>query len=229
MSVSGDRAPIRRPAHIVAWLALLAAPPAMVAGHVGAPGLDWTRNFVSTFAARAPHDDWVTAAMLLSASGMGCIGLIAAGGGGVFGRVAGPLVALLMGAAASGLLVLAAFEEAAPSLAALRNLGYAAARQQGFHDAGLLVFFYATVLALLVAGGAMAVRPPGGAARLSGVLVAASGPLSFAAMTTPWLGAVGLPADAAGLKQRAAFLVLWIGGVALLAVLSRLRRTDPSV
>lgn len=213
---------LRRLILAAAWLALGLAPPAMVAGHLDAGGLDWTRNFVSTFAARAPHGDWVTAAMLLSAAAMGCIGIAVAAGGETHGRVVGAAVALLMGAAVAGLLLLAANQEVAPGRAAVRALGFAAIRQQSFHDAGLLVFFYGAILALMVAGTGMAVgrlRP----ARIPGLAVAACGPLSFAAMTTNWLGAVGLPDNAGGLKQRAAFLLLWLGSAVLLAALSRRR------
>lgn len=209
-------------AGLAAWMSLLLAPVAMIIGHLGAPDLGWDRNYISTFAARAPNGDWVTAAILLSAFAMLSIGIVAGNRDRPREKLTGNLIAMAMGAAASGLLLLAAFEETAASLSALRKLGFAAIRQQSFHDAGLFIFFYGAILALLVAGAAM-LAERGAGTRVLGGVVAASGPLSYASLTTAWPAAVGFMGADVGLKQRAAFLFLWIGALTLLLLLSRRR------
>lgn len=211
---------------LAAWTSIVLAPAAMIIGHLGSHELGWDRNYISTFAARAPNGDWVTAAMLLSAFAMLSIGIIAGSRDGPYGKLIGNLIAMSMGAAVSGLLLLAAFEEKAASLSALKKLGFAEIRQQSFHDAGLFIFFYGIVLALLVAGVAM-LAARGASARMLGLVVAASGPLSYAALTTSWPVAVGIAGADVGLKQRAAFLLLWIGALALLTLLSRRRQAGP--
>lgn len=206
----------------VAWVSMILAFAAMVVGHLGAQELVWSRNNISTFAARAPNGDWITAAMLFVAVAMLGIGILAVCREGLLGKLPGGLVAMAMGAAGSGLLLLAAYEETAAGLSALRKLGFAAIRQQSFHDAGLLIFFYGTIIALLVAGAAILGRRRG-RTRLAGAAVFASGPLSYLAMTSTWPATLGLAGVDLGLKQRSAFLLLWVGALVLLAILSRPR------
>lgn len=203
-----------------AWLSLMLAPAALIVGHLGVHALSWRENHVSTFAARAPNDGWITAAMLLAAFAMVCIAIGVARDERLGGTVQGSLIAMSMGAAISGLLLLAAYEERAAGLPALRKLGFGAIRQQSFHDAGLLIFFYGAVLALLAAGVAILVERKWRALIL-GAAVAASGPLAYAAMTTAWPAMIGIAGASAGLKQRAAFLLLWVGTVLLLAAVTR--------
>lgn len=206
-----------------AWLALALAPAAMVVGHLGAPGLDWRAHHVSTYAARAPGDDWITAAMLLSAVAMMCIGVLVSGAGRPGGRIAAGLIAMALGASVSGLLLLAGFEETATGMAALRSAGFDAIRRQSFHDAGLFVFFHGTILALLGAGVAL-LAGRGLRRRLFGAAVAASGPLAYAAMATTWPTLLGIAGAGVGLKQRLSFLFLWVGAVLLLAAIAARRR-----
>lgn len=206
----------------VAWVSMILAFVAMVVGHLGTPELVWSRNYISTFAARAPNGDWITAAMLLVAVAMLGIGILAVSRERPLGWLPGGLVAMAMGTGVSGLLLLAAYEETAASLSALRKLGFAAIRQQSFHDAGLFVFFYGTILALSVAGAAILGRC-GGRTRMAGAAALASGPLSYLAMTSAWPATLGIAGVGLGLKQRSAFLLLWVGALILLAVLSRPR------
>jgi hypothetical protein len=206
---------------IAAWLSLAMAPAAMVVGHLGERNLSWTVNHVSTFAARAANDDWITAAMLLAAFAMVGIGTVVSGSGWPGGRIHSSLIAMALGASVAGLLLLAAFEETAEGLAALRQLGFGAIRQQSFHDAGLHIFFHGAVLALCAAGAAM-LAERGVRARILGATVAASGPLAYAAMVTSWPALLGIAG--VGLKQRLSFLFLWIGAVLLLAALTRRQR-----
>jgi hypothetical protein len=206
---------------IAAWLSLAMAPAAMVVGHLGERNLSWTVNHVSTFAARAANDDWITAAMLLAAFAMVGIGTVVSGSGWPGGRIHSSLIAMALGASVAGLLLLATFEETAEGLAALRQLGFGAIRQQSFHDAGLHIFFHGAVLALCAAGAAM-LAERGVRARILGATVAASGPLAYAAMVTSWPALLGIAG--VGLKQRLSFLFLWIGAVLLLAALTRRQR-----
>jgi hypothetical protein len=206
---------------IAAWLSLALAPAAMVVGHLGERNLSLTVNHVSTFAARAANDDWITAAMLLAAFAMVGIGTVVSGSGWPGGRIHSSLIAMALGASVAGLLLLATFEETAEGLAALRQLGFGAIRQQSFHDAGLHIFFHGAVLALCAAGAAM-LAERGVRARILGATVAASGPLAYAAMVTSWPALLGIAG--VGLKQRLSFLFLWIGAVLLLAALTRRQR-----
>jgi hypothetical protein len=130
---------------------------------------------------------------------------------------------MALGASVAGLLLLAAFEETAEGLAALRNLGFGAIRQQSFHDAGLYIFFNGAVLALVAAGAAM-LAERGLRARILGAAVAASGPLAYVAMLTSWPVLLGIAGAGVGLKQRVSFLLLWAGAVLLLGAVNRHHR-----
>jgi hypothetical protein len=89
-----------------AWTALVLTPLALGVGHAGAHELSWMNNQVSTFAARAPNDAWVTGGMVLAALGLLCLGisipLRRPGGAGFVEQ----LLTALSGTAASGLLLL---------------------------------------------------------------------------------------------------------------------------
>ena len=205
------------------WMCLTLAPAAMAIGHLGAHNLDWTTNQISTYASRAAYGDCITASMLLAAFAMVGIGTVVSSSGWPGGKIHSSLIAMAMGAAIAGLLLLAAFEETAEGLAALRKLGFGAIRQQSFHDAGLHIFFHGAVLALFAAGAAM-LAERGVRARILGAAVAASGPLAYAAMITPWPALIGIAGAGMGIKQRAAFLLLWIGAVLLFGALTRRHR-----
>jgi len=208
---------------LAAWVSLALAPVAMVVGHLGEQSLSWTVNHVSTFAARAAYGDWITAAMLLAAFAMVGIGTAVSSSSWPGGKIHSSLITMALGASVAGLLVLAAFEETAEGLAALSKLGFGAIRQQSFHDAGLHIFFHGAVLALFAAGAAM-LAERGVRARILGAAVAASGPLAYAAMITPWPALIGIAGAGVGIKQRAAFLLLWIGAVLLFGALTRRHR-----
>ena len=200
----------------IAWLALLAAPAALVIGHLGPHDLSWTRNQISTYAARAPNGDWVTAAMLLAALFLLCLG-IAISSRRIFNQIA----SMMFGAAVSGLLIVAYFKETAASIVQLKKMGFEAIRQQTFHDAGLLLFFYGSAAALAIAGLTVALRAADRLGRVSGIVAALSGPIAYGALISPWPQYLGFAGADAGLKQRAAFLALWMGGLALLTVVTK--------
>lgn len=211
------------PLGAVAWLSVALAPAAMVIGHMGDPNLSWKTHQISTFAARGLHDGWITAAMLLSALAMVCIGAMISGTGRPGGKIASGLIAMALGGSVSGLLLLAAFEETATGMAALGHMSLGAIRQQSFHDAGLLIFFYGAIFALIASGIALFAER-GALVRSLGAAVATSGPLAYTAMTASWPAVIGIGGAAIGLKQRIAFLLLWAGALLLLAAVTRLRQ-----
>ena len=210
-----------RGATILGLAVSLAALLAMTIGHLGDHQLDWRLNQISTYAARAPYDHFVTAAMLLSAAAATIVGFLASRHG-VAG--AGPwshLIPILAGAVAAGLIMLALYEESAATLAALRRSEFWAVRQQSFHDAGLQVFFYGALLLVAVAGLLVLASAQAFGERVLGALIAASGPGAFLLMTTPWTEAVGMAGAYLGLQQRASLLCLWVAMVLFLAVAAR--------
>lgn len=205
----------------MAWIVLLAAPIAMIIGHLGTHELSWGQNQISTYAARAPYDGWITASMLLSALALLCIGILFPSHP-VFGQtIWSKLVSMLLGAAVAGLGFIAHFEETAMNLKQLKVLGWEAVRQQSFHDAGLLIFFYGTILALFLSGLIIMVKGPGWTRRILGGIVGISGPVAFLAMTASWTQGIGIAGTTVGLKQHAAFLCLWFGFGLLLVLLSK--------
>ncbi|MDH3230626.1 MAG: hypothetical protein OEN55_12620 [Alphaproteobacteria bacterium] len=209
---------------LAAGLSLALAPAAMVVGHLGERDLSWKTNHVSTFAAHAAYDDWITASMLLAAFAMLGIGTVVSSSSWPGGKVPSSLIAMALGASVAGLLLLAAFEETAEGLAALRRLGFGAIRQQSFHDAGLYIFFHGAVLAVFASGVAM-LAERGVHTRILGAAVAASGPLAYAAMVISWPAMLGIAGAGVGLKQRLSFLFLWTGAVLLLGAVTRQRRS----
>ena len=127
---------------------------------------------------------------------------------------------MMFGAAVSGLLIVAYFKETAASIVQLKKMGFEAIRQQTFHDAGLLLFFYGSAAALAIAGLVVALRAADWLGRVSGIVVALSGPIAYGALISPWPQYLGFVGADAGLKQRAAFLALWAGGLVLLTVVT---------
>lgn len=203
------------------WLALLLAPVAMVVGHLGKHHFTWTANQISTFAARAPNDDWITAAMLVSALVLVLIGLLLSRYRMLGSHLLAHVATGVLGAAAAGLVLLARYEEVAMNASQLRRMDFVAIRQQSFHDAGLLLFFYATIAAMVLIGLLVLLMRSGIRAKAAGVFIGASGPLAFTAAGTAWPAWLGLTGPTHGLKQRVAFLILWLGALLILWMVSR--------
>ena len=204
---------------VTGWVTLLSALIAMIVGHSGNHDLNWTINQISTYAANAPHDQWITASMLLSCLTMVIVSLI------VSNRILGDnwltqLVPLFAGAATAGLLMLASFKETARSVTILRSSGFEAVRQQSFHDAGLLIFFYCAIALAVVLGILVIAQASGWKERIIGGAVAFLGLAAFPLMTTAWPELIGLFSTGPGLKQRASLLSLWLASLLVLAVAS---------
>jgi hypothetical protein len=202
----------------IGWVALLAAPVAMVIGHLGQHELGWMRNQISTYAARGPSGDWITAALLLSALALLCLGLAIASRRLLGAEILNQLALMLFAVAVAGLVLLAGFKEAAIGVEQLKQLGYTAIRQQTFHDAGLLLFFVGATAAFAGAGLIVLLRGPH---RLLALGVVLTGPLTLAAMAAPWPQYLGIADAGIGLKQRAAFLLMWIAALLLLAATTK--------
>ncbi|MFC1609739.1 hypothetical protein ACFL6C_02165 [Myxococcota bacterium] len=183
--------------------------------------MSWVYHQVSSYAAGAPLGDWITAGVLLSATGMVVVALLLSWAGPFRENAVAHLGALLFGGSAAGLVVLAWFEETAPNLAALKGAGFLAIRQQSFHDAGLLVFFLCALGALSLVGGLLVVKGPGRVVRLMGAATALCGPLAIASLRLPWPEYMGIASPAMGLRQRVAFVALAIGAAFVVVTVSK--------
>jgi hypothetical protein len=194
--------------HRTLLASLLLFPVAMLVGHLGAHELDWQRAPLSRFAALAPYDFGITAGMLLAALGLTCASLLSEELCGP--RWLGRLVGLLFAFATGGLLLLAIYEETVHSRADFQTprLAY----YQGFHNAGLQLFYHPSILALLSLGG-IGLKVQRGARRkalcLLVMLAALGAPIIFAS----------LPGEIHGLRQRLAFASLWVSMMGVWALL----------
>ncbi len=202
------------------WAALVSSLIAMVIGHTGEHRLSWTANHISTFAAQAPRDAWITASMLLFAATLLFIGILISRYHLLGTHYPAHVVSLLTGAAIAGLVLLAYFEETAMTMKALLQTDFAGIRQQSFHDAGLLVFFYSSLLLTILAGVICLLFRKGVSRKISGVVVTCLGPASFLLMTTSWPTLIGITAPASGLRQRVSLLCIWLAMALLLALAS---------
>lgn len=209
------------------WVTVFLALVSMIIGHSGNHELSWKINQISTYAAIAPHDRWVSASMLLSCLTLAILSILIARikilGEGYLTHT----VPLFAGATISGLLMLAYFKETAMNLSILKNSGFAAIRQQSFHDAGLLIFFYSAILLVVGLGFLLIAQANNWKDKIVGSTVALLGAAAFPLMTTAWPGLIGVLGAGPGLKQRASLLSLWLAIVLVLAVVSiKVRNRD---
>ncbi len=202
---------------ITSWAAIVAAMAAMVIGHSGTTNLNWMANEISTYAAQAPHQDWITAGMLLPCVALAAIGVLVSRHRMLGDTALADTAPLLAGAAIGGLMTLATFKEAAPTMAMLRTAGMDAVIQQSFHNAGLMGFFYSTVLLVLLCGGLAALQSGRPARRrLLGAGAMLLGLAALPLMTEPWPHLLGLDGPARGLMQRASLFSLWLAAALVL-------------
>lgn len=187
-------------------------------GHFGTHGLIWTQDPISTFAARAPLDVFISASMLLSAVTLIAVCLAAAEVSPVPAFLRS-LIPVVSGAAAGGLFLVATFEEAISLRLSILPPTPDQIRMQAFHDAGLLLFYSGSLLVLCLLG-IMWIANCSGRVRYLGLvpIVCALGALS----ARGWLI---LPAEWTGLSQRVSLLFIWIG---LATVAFRYLRPVPS-
>ena len=195
----------------------------MVIGHLGAHELNWLSYQISTYAATAPYDYFVTTSMVLSALSLLIIGVLISRDNIIGTNYFAHLVPALSGAAASGLIIVAYFEETAQTLSLLKQSGFWAIRVQTFHDAGLLIFFYSSVLLVILAGILIILYKSNIITKVLGGVILSMGPLSYVFMTTNWPKLIGLEGVTIGIKQRAALLCLWLAIALILAMASNKR------
>jgi hypothetical protein len=129
-------------------------------------------------------------------------------------------VPLCAGAAISGLLTLAAYEETARTVNMLKKAGFEAIRQQSFHDAGLLIFFYNAILVTVVLGVLIVAQAANGKEKILGGAVTLLGMAAFPLMTTAWPRLIGALGAGPGLRQRASLLSIWLAIALVLVVAS---------
>ena len=204
----------------ICWISVISALLFMVLGHLGQHDLSWKVSQISTYAATAPYDYFITTSMLLSSAALIATGiLISKHNIFRFGYLA-HFAPVLSGASASGLLMLAYFEETAKNLPMLKKSGFWAIRVQSFHDAGLLIFFYGAILLVILLGILTAIYNFKKSHKLFGILIISFGPAAYFLMTTPWPKYVGFEGITTGINQRAALFCLWAAVTIFLAVIS---------
>jgi hypothetical protein len=202
---------------VASWGAIAAAMIAMAIGHSGATDLNWMANQISTYAAQAPHQEWVTAGMLLPCVAFACIGMLISRHRILGDSIVADAAPLLAGAAIAGLTMLATVKEAAPTMASLQHAGVEAITQQSFHNAGLMIFFYSTILMVLLCGGLAALQARHWAARLGGAASVLLGLAALPLMSEPWPSLLGIGGPVHGLMQRASLFSLWLAAALILA------------
>jgi hypothetical protein len=164
-------------------------PIALFIGHIGAE-IDWRKFPISTFAKKAPQDDWITAGMCLAALSMILLGEACRR---IFeGRIFPAVLSTLFSFSAGGLLLLAYFEEIKFGV---KSYG------QGHHDAGLWLFVVTAFAALFLLALGLLFSLEGWA-KLYAVIVGM--PIGVALF-----GWELMRAGQVGLGQRLAFAALW--------------------
>jgi len=199
------------------WAALVLAMLAMAVGHTGAPDLNWLANQISTYAATAPNRAWITAGMVLPCVAIACLSVLVSRHGLLGESPPAHAVPLLAGGVISGLLTLAVFRETARSYVMLKGAGLDAIRQQSFHDAGLMIFFYSAILLAVLSGMLVMAQARAWAGKVLGASVSLLGLAAFPLMAAPWPQLLGITGAVHGLMQRASLFSLWLATALVLA------------
>ena len=213
---------------IIGWISVTTSLLLMVIGHFGAHELNWVSFQISTYAATAPYDYFITTSILLSAVSLLIIGVLVSKYNIIGTNYFAHLVPALSGAAVSGLIMVAYYEETAKTLSLLKQSGFLAIRVQSFHDAGLLIFFYSSMLLITLVGILIILYKSNIIAKVLGGVIFSMGPLSYLFMTTSWLKLIGFEGVIIGLKQRVALLCLWVAIALILALASNKQIKSPS-
>ncbi len=203
------------------WITLVSALIAMIIGHTGSHALSWETNQISTYAATAPHHSWITAGMILPCVTLICISILVSRYKVLGDTDLAYIMPVVAGAVISGLLTLAFFKETARTISVLKNSGFDAIRQQSFHDAGLMIFFYSAMLLAVLSGVLIIAQTAAWKRKILGGFVALLGLAAFPLMTMPWPRMIGILNAVPGLKQRASLLSLGLAIALLLVAASR--------
>lgn len=182
----------------------------MVLGHFGIHELNFITTQISTYAAKAPYDYFITASILLSSLTLLLISFLNSKYQLFPSSYLSNFIPALSGAASFGLIMLSYFEEKANNLSALKQAGFSAIRIQTFHDAGLLIFFNCSLLLSLLTGSLIVIYSYNKTHKALGVFILSMTPMSYMLMTTQWPKALGIEGLTVGLSQRAALLCLWL-------------------
>lgn len=208
----------------IAWIAAGVSLASMAAGHMGTHTLSWKENQISSYAAHASYDYLISTSMLSAAFLLLLIGALASKQKMAGSSYLNHLIAPLSGAGAAGLIMLCYFEERAESLRQLKQSGFQAIREQSFHDAGLLLFFYASLLLTAMLGTLALLHGPRLMNRAIGLCVMALAPATYLLMRTDWPGMIGISGTAIGIQQRAALFCLWLASALFLIIAANTER-----
>ena len=178
---------------------LILIPVCLITGHVNDGALNWKVNQISTYAAQAPHDNWITAGMVFSVLALLSMGTVVQNL--IPNRWIGTCISHMYGMSAGGLLLLTIFEEKVSGFKNLGNNGVASYKQ-GFHDGGLILFFIGTAISIALTGCVLTYSERGWRRWGSSVLLLFPIGAWFSREMIIQSGQVGL-------YQRAAFLCFW--------------------
>jgi len=204
----------------IGWISVVTSLVAMVIGHLGSHELSWKSSQLSTYAATAPYDYFITSSILLFSLTLLIIGILVSKYQIIGTNFFAHLVPALSGASASGLLMLAYYEETAKTLILLKQSGFWAIRIQSFHDAGLLIFFYSSLLLVMLLGVLTILHNSKILLKVLGGLILSMSPVSYFLMTTIWPKLLGFEGITVGVNQRASLFCMWLAIVLILAMAS---------
>ena len=193
----------------------------MALGHFGATELDWHRDPISTFAARAPLHKFVTGSMILAALAIFLLGCDIAIGPKRQPTFIYGVVACLAGASAAGLLTVALFKEPVQWTLPHPSPTEDQVRVQAFHDCGLMLFFYGSAVTLMLLSGIW-IAGSRNIRRLFGIL-----PFTFVVAAKWGVYYIPLAGNSGGIRQRITMLLLWCGLASYAFLLRKNQRNGP--
>ena len=182
----------------VCWAALLLAPCLIIGAHFGTD-IPWRKVHISWYAAKAPLGDLVTVAMALSTLAVLCVARLIPGY--LRPRWWAYGISGLMALGATGLFTLTIYE---------------VDTDRRTHNIGLVVFFFTTTPAMILAGLTAALNRRPTRERLAGLLAS----LTTATGVAVYVMWRILPLDR-GVRQRVAFTLLWTAALCLCWLLAR--------
>jgi len=208
---------------IIAWACVALSLVLMVLGHFGSHELHWTSSQISTYAANAPYDYLISSAILFAALSLIVMSVLISRYQILGAHILIHFAPVLLGAAAAGLIMLASYEETANSIRMLKASSFWQIRIQSFHDAGLEIFFFSTLVFVMLAGFIVIFTRSHRKVKFIAAVIVGLAPSAVLLMATRWPQLLGFEGVTLGLNQRASLFCLWLA-VALLLLISR--RTD---
>ena len=190
---------------LLAWLCLLVTPILIVCGHLQSD-IPWRRVHISWYAAKAPLGGLITLAMATSTTALLCTARL-------LPRALRPrwwslILSFFLCLGATGLVTLALYE---------------VDTDRRTHNIGLVLFFFTTTPAMILAGLTAALNRRPWRHRCAGLLSSVT-TLTGVAVYVMWHL---IPLER-GVRQRVAFTLIWVAAMTLLWVLSRSELERPS-